>query len=214
MFKHNFFLVLRNIKLNKKSFFINLIGLSAGLICALLIYLWVLDELNFDKFNEKDSQIFLVMQNIQMSNGITTLNVTPGPLAATLAEEMPEVEHSVSVFEIHLQGKPNLSVDDKKIKADCIFTGEDFFNIFSYNLIEGNPDQLFPDKSSIVISGEVAIKLFNSKTNVIGKTLKYQNNEQLVVSGVFNVVPPNSSMQFDFVLSDKILREKYPSIEL
>ncbi len=213
MFKHYFLLGLRNIRKNKKSFFINLIGLSTGLACALLIYLWVLDELNFDKFNKNDSQIFLVMQNIQMTGETSTLKVTPGPLAEALAEEMPEVEYAVSVFEIHLQGKPNLSVDDKKIKADCIFTGNDFFNIFSYGLIEGDPDQLFRDKNSIVISEDVALKLFDSKTNVTGKTLKYQHEEQKVITGVFNAVPSNSSMQFDFVLPDKILREKYPSVE-
>ena len=107
-----------------------MIGLSTGLACALLIYLWVFDELNFDKFHEKDSQLFLVMQNIQMTNEINTIEVTPGPLAETLAEEMPEVEYAASVFEIHMQGKPNLSFEDKKIKANCIFTGKDFFNIF------------------------------------------------------------------------------------
>jgi putative ABC transport system permease protein len=213
MWQHNFLLFFRNIKRNKTSFIINLIGLSTGLACALLIYLWVDDELNFDKFHEKDNQLFQVMQNIKTTKEIVTLGATPGPLAETLAEEMPDVEYAVSVFEIHLQGKPNLSFKDKKIKANCIFAGKDFFNIFSYNLIEGNANQVLADKNSIVISEDLAKILFNSTANFTGKTINYQNEKQFLVSGIFKNVPPNSSMQFDFVLSDKVLRNKYPSID-
>ena len=79
------------------------------------------DELNFDKFHEKDDQLFQVMQNIKTTKEIVTMGATPGPLAETLAEEMPDVKYAASVFEIHLQGKPNLSFEDKKIKANCIF---------------------------------------------------------------------------------------------
>ena len=212
MLRHNLLVIFRNFKRNKSSFFINLIGLSTGLACALLIYLWVNDELNVDRFHEKDSQLFLVMQNVNMTKEIVTLEVTPGPLAETLTEEMPEVESAASVYEVHLQGKPNLSFNDKKIKANCLFVSKDFFNIFSYNLIEGDANQVLRDKSYIVISEELAMKLFNSTTNVIGKMINYQNEKQLLVSGIFKRVPPNSSLQFDFVLSDKVLIEKYPSV--
>jgi len=212
MLRHNLLVIFRNFKRNKSSFFINLIGLSTGLACALLIYLWVNDELNVDRFHEKDSQLFLVMQNVNMTKEIVTWDVTPGPLAEALTEEMPEVESATSVYEVHLQGKPNLSFKDKKIKANCLFASKNFFNIFSYNLIEGDANQVLRDKSSIVISEEVAMKLFNSTTNVIGKVIDFQNEKQLLVSGIFKRVPPNSSLQFDFVLSDKVLIEKYPSV--
>lgn len=212
MLKHNLLIIFRNFKRNKSSFFINLIGLSTGLACALLIYLWVNDELNFDRFHEKDSQLFQVMQNVDMTEEIVTWDVTPGPLAEALVDEMSEVECAVSVFEVHLQGKPNLSFKDNKIKVNCLFVSKDFFNIFSYDLIEGDANKILTDKSSIVISEELAMKLFNSATNVIGKTINFQNEKQFIVSGIFKGVPPNSSLQFDFVLSDKLLIEKYPSI--
>jgi len=212
MFKHNLLLIFRNIKRNKTSFFINLIGLSTGLACTLLIYLWVYDELNFDKFHEKDNQLFHVMQNVKMTKEIITLEATPGPLAVTLTEEMSEVECAASVFEIPILGKPNLSFNEKKIKANCLYAGKDFFNIFSYNLIEGNANQVLADINSIVISEELAIKLFNTTKNVIGKMIDFQNEKQFLVSGIFKRVPPNSSLQFDFVLSFKVLTEKYPSI--
>lgn len=212
MLKHNLLIVFRDFKRNKSSFFINLIGLSTGLACALLIYLWVNDELQVDKFHEKDSHLFQVMQNVDMTKEIVTWDVTPGPLAEALVDEMSEVECAASVFEVHAQGKPNLSFKDKKIKANCLFVSKDFFNIFSYDLIEGDANHTLTDKNSIVISEEVAMNLFNSTTNVIGKTIDYQNEQQFFVSGIFKQVPSNSSLQFDFVLSDKLLIEKYPSI--
>ncbi|UCG27550.1 MAG: ABC transporter permease, partial [Bacteroidales bacterium] len=213
MFKHYLLLVFRNIKRNKTSFFINLIGLSVGLACALLIYLWVYDELNVDRFHEKDKQLFMVMQNIEMTKEIVTLEVGPNPIAETLVEEMPEVESAVSVFEVPIFGKPNLSFKDNKIKANCLYADKDFFNIFSYNLIEGEPSQILTNINSIVISDEVAVKLFSTTQNVTGQVIKFQNESQFIVSGIFESVPSNSSLQFDIVLSDNVLKRKYPSMD-
>jgi putative ABC transport system permease protein len=100
MLKHNLLIIFRNFKRNKSSFFINLIGLSTGLACALLIYLWINDELHVDKFHKNDKQLYQVMQNIPTPKGIMTLDPTPGPLAEALAKEMPEVEHAVSVIPV------------------------------------------------------------------------------------------------------------------
>jgi len=195
------------------SFFINLIGLSTGLACALLIYLWVYDELNVDKFHEKDRQLFMVMQNIEMTKEIVTLDVGPNPLAETLIEEMPEVETVVSVFEVPIFGKPNLSFKDNKVKASCIYAGKDFFNIFSYSLIKGEPNEILTDINFIVISDEVAMNLFGTTQNVAGQVIEFQNESQFIVSGIFERVPSNSSLQFDFVLSNDVLKRKYPSMD-
>jgi putative ABC transport system permease protein len=193
----------RNIERNKTSFFINLIGLSTGLACTLLIYLWVNDEMHFDKFHKKDSQLFLVMQNSKLTNSITTSEMTPGLLSETLVEEMPEVEYSASVS---YAGMPILSFKDINIKAKCIYSSKDFFNIFSFNLIEGNASQVLADQNSIVISEKLALELFNTTKNVIGNSIELGHNKSFLVTGVFSNVPPNSSLQFDFVLSYEELR--------
>ncbi len=96
MFKHTFILAYRSFLRYKSTFFINLIGLSTGLAGALLIYLWVSDELAVNKFHAKDSQLYQVMNNLKTATNISTLNITPGPLAA-LVKEMPEVEYAVAV---------------------------------------------------------------------------------------------------------------------
>ena len=212
MFKLYFVLAIRKIRRTKITFIINLIGLSLGLASALLIYLWVYDEINVDRFHEKNRQLYMVMQNIEMSGGIVTLEVGPNPVAQTLVEEIPEIETGVSVFEIPIFGKPNLSFQDNKIKGTCLYAGKDFFNVFSFNLMEGEPDKIFADANSIVISDEVAMKLFGSTSDVLGQFVNYQNEAQYVVSGIFKSVPANSSMQFDCLLSNDQFTEKYPSM--
>ncbi len=207
MFRHNFLLTYRTFKRYKTSFFINLIGLSTGLACALLIYLWVLDELQVDKFHEKDDQLFLVMGNQHYSDGIFTAATTPGLLAETLAEEMPEIEFATAVSSTNTY---NLSLGDTYIKGMGIHASQDYFNTFSYQLIQGNKDQVLANKNSIVLSKTLATTLFLAPENSIGKTVSFQNHQQYQVSGVFEDTPANSSVQFDFVLSFEAYKTENP----
>ena len=130
MLRHNLLIIFRNIVRNKSTFFINLIGLSTGLACALLIYLWVNDELNFDKFHAKDSQLYQVMENAKQGNGIITQPFTPDPLAEALTKEVPEVEYAASVVPLSIFGKVPISTGNKKLKVDAQFASKDFFKIF------------------------------------------------------------------------------------
>ena len=204
MLRHNLLIIYRNIKRNKSTFFINLIGLSTGLACALLIYLWVNGELNMDKFNQKDSQLYQVMENAKQNNTIVTGSYTPDLLAETLAKEVPEVEYAAAVTPSFFFGKIPVSAQDKKFKAVGQFAGKDFFNIFSYHLIQGDKNQVLSAKNSVVISKQLAMKLYGTTQNVVGKSFDYellQFKNQCVISGIFEDAPQNSSEQFDFVLS-------------
>jgi putative ABC transport system permease protein len=204
MLRHNLLLIYRNFKKFKSTFFINLIGLSTGLACTLLIYLWVKDELSVDKFLEKDSQLFQVQEHRVKSNGIWTSPTTSGPLAETLASEMPEVEYSASVTR---PDRITLSVDDTNLKTLGRSAGKNYFKIFSYTLIDGNRDNVLTDKNSIVISDALAIRLFNTTENLIGKTIELDNESKLFVTGIFKKMPLNASDQFDFVLSFEKFKE-------
>jgi len=217
MFKYNLLLIIRNIKRNKSSFFINLIGLSAGLACALLIYLWVNDELHVDKFHEKDGQIYQVMQNAGKADQITTIEPTPGNLAKSMDEEMPEVEYAVSVIPASWFDKKGiLSVGDMNIKADGEFAGKDFFHIFSYKLIHGDENKVLTDKNAILLSDELALKIFHTTENLIGKTIGWNQEDftgTYVVSGVFQKPPSNSTSQFDLLFNYGLFLEKYPKLQ-
>ena len=212
MIRHNLLLIYRNFKRFKTTFFINLIGLSTGLACTLLIYLWVNDELKMDKFHEKDARLLQIMEHQQHTGSIRVTDSTPWLLSEALADEFPEVEFSVVATPTYWFSRQTLSVDSIVVKANGKYASKDFFSIFSYELLEGDKTQVLNDKTSIVISEELARKLFGESENVLGKTVAYQQDQLYQVSGVFKDLPGNSSEYFDFVLSYKILTDLQPQV--
>jgi ABC-type antimicrobial peptide transport system permease subunit len=210
--QHNLLIIYRNFKRFKTTFYINIIGLSTGLACTLLIYLWVNDEMQVDKFHEKDSRLYQVMENQQLEDGIKTSDATSGVLAESLIKDIPEIEYAATVTPVSWFPKVTLSYDEKNIRAAGEFTTPDFFNIFTYKLIEGNRNQVLSDNKSIVISETMAKKLFNTTANVVGKTIswKWQNfNIQYQISGIFQSNPLSSS-QFDFLLPFAWMKDNFP----
>lgn len=212
MLKHNLMITFRNFKRYKASFLINLVGLSTGLAAVLLIYLWVNDELSFDKFHENDKRLYQVMRNIVRSQGeITTRNSNSDLLAPALAQEMPEIEYIASVSRTISRGI--LSFEDKAIKADGQYAGKDFFKIFSYNLIQGKDHQVLQDKYAMVISEDIAFKLYGSPENAMGQMINWKHDTFggfHTVSGVFQKPAHNTSETFDFVAPHKLFMEKSP----
>ncbi|HEY4655854.1 MAG TPA: ABC transporter permease, partial [Cyclobacteriaceae bacterium] len=199
MFQHNLIIIYRSFKRFKSTSIINVMGLSTGLACALLIFLWVNDELHVDKFHEKDSHLYHVMEHWIQGNGIVTNESTSGSMADALAQEMPEVEYATTVR--RPLANVTLTVEDKNIKATGQYVGKDFFHIFSYPIIHGNKNHVWADRNSMMISEALAMKLFNASENIIGKTVELQHEQEFFISGVFETVPSGSSAQFDFVLS-------------
>ena len=201
MFKNYFKIAVRNLLRDRQFTFLNLVGLSIGLASAFLIYLWVSDELSVDRFNEKDNRLFLMMKNSPNSDGtIYTHEHTQGLLAQSMAAELPEVEYAVAVRPADIGV---VSANDKHIKATPHFVGKDFFNIFSYRIIEGNKSSPLSDKSGVLLSDKLALKLFNTTKGIIGKTIQWEGNSEFnnvyKVAGVFEAPLSNATDQFDFL---------------
>lgn len=204
MFKHNLLITFRNFRRFKSSFFINLIGLSTGLACTLLIYLWVNDELRFDKFHEKGDRIYQVMENKEIEGTIKTTGQTQDFLARILAEEMPEIELATVVTPPNFFPSFTLLVAEKQVKGVGKFVDKDFLNIFSYPLISGNDNTALTNINDIVISESLAQSLFKTVDNCVGKSVEWQimDLKKLVtIKGVFKDLPDNSSEKFDFLLT-------------
>ena len=204
MLKHQILLALRNFKKHKNSFLINLIGLSTGLTCSMLIYLWVNDEINVNKFHNKESQLYQVMEHQQYADEVMTTRSTPGLLAETLKTDIPEVEYAATTTWIESY---TLSIDDNNVKAEGYHVGVDYFNIFSFSLLHGDADLVLKDKSSIVISKSLALKLFNKVDDAVGKSVEYQHDKTYIVSGVYEDMPHNSSIKAEFVLSFEAFKD-------
>jgi ABC-type antimicrobial peptide transport system permease subunit len=198
MLQHNFTLTFRSYMRYKSAFLINLIGLSTGLACTLLIYLWVNSEFQMNKFHEKGDRLYEILVNNSTSTGIQTDRSTPALLPQKLAETMPEVEYATTESWL---SEYTLSHNETNIKAVGQYAGEDYFHIFSYELLQGDKDNVLQDKSAVVISDELAIKLFGTTTDVVGKTIDFMHLKQFQVSGIFKSPPASSTHQFDFIMT-------------
>ena len=150
-----------------------------------------------DNFHEKQTRLYQVMEHQHYAEDIMTTTSTPGLLSEQLADEVPEVEYAATTTWI---GDYTLSFGNKNVDAEGYHVGKDFFNIFSYGLLLGDPDQVLADKYSIVISEELAQNIFGRTDDVVGLTIELQHKDNFIVSGLFAGTPNNSSYKFDFVI--------------
>ena len=208
MLKHNLLLIFRNFKRNKSTFLINLGGLSAGLACTLLIYLWVSDELHKDQFNERGDRIYQVLTNQDVSGNLITLQEGPGMLGEVLAQEMPDVELAVSASTVDKEML--LSAKDKHITGSGRFADKNFFNMFSFPLVAGDKAQVLAAKDVIVLSDVMAKRLFDTTDDIIGKSVEWQTpyggRRLFQVSGIFHN-PEQTSEPVDCFISYELFRE-------
>jgi ABC-type antimicrobial peptide transport system permease subunit len=196
MIKNYLKTALRSFKRHKSSFLINLIGLSIGMACSILIFLWVFDELAHDRFHEDIDQIYQVMEHQSYSGNKLTTWSTPGILAPALKDEVPEFQY-VANYTWNMDFL--FTKGEKSLKESGLYARPDFFHILSIPLIQGNRDELLLKPNSVVISQEMAKKYF-SEDNPMGESITLNSEELLTVTGVFKKLPENSSIQFDYVL--------------
>lgn len=210
MLQHSLLLIYRNFRRFRTTFFINLIGLSVGLAGALTIYLWVHDEWSFDRYHAATGRLFQVLENQRTAEGINTKYGTAPLLAEALAEEMPEIKYATAATPPKFFPKFTLVAKEKTVRADAKFAGQDFFRIFSYNLLQGDPSQVLANKTAVVLSQQMAAALFGTAANAVGKMVEWQMaglKQTCLVTGVFGPIPANSTEQFDFVLSFEAFKD-------
>ncbi len=217
MIKNTFKIIWRNLLKDRQFTLLNLIGLSTGLACALLIWLWVADEQNTDHYNKKDKQLYEVMQNIKHDGIIETTTNTAGLLANALANQMPEIEYATTVVQASwFDNDGILTSGDKRIKARRQFVSQHYFDVFTCPFIEGDNKKLLSDKHSIAISDALANKIFHSTANAIGKNINWSDGEftgDYQVSGVFKKTPVNATDQFDIIFNFDLFVEKRPGMK-
>ena len=216
MWRHHLKISFRNFQRERSTFLINLIGLSTGLACTLLIALWVMDELKFDKFHKKDAQLYQVLQHIPVNeNDVLTWEWTPGILAPTLKEEMPEVELATHVTTLGSKGI--IVKGDSRFQAKERYVSPNFFELFSYKIIEGDKATILQDKRSVVLTKDLAIKLFNTTKNVVGQTIKWERRwrevgGQFIVSAIIDNPPIHSTLPFEVLFSYDFYVENKPDL--
>jgi putative ABC transport system permease protein len=206
MFRNHLKIAWRNLLKDRQFTFLNVLGLSAGLACTLLIFLWVRDEYSYDRFAQPNGQIYQLMEHRKAAGNLSLTDESSGILGETLIKEMPEIEYAAAVAPPDWWQPFTLSAGEKNLKAIGQYVGKDYFSIFPFPLLQGKPGQVLADKNSIVLSKDLAGKLFGTTDDVVGKKVRFQQDTSFFVSGVFEL-PANSSQQFDFVLSFEYLKD-------
>ncbi|MDQ2721103.1 MAG: ABC transporter permease [Bacteroidota bacterium] len=196
MIKNYFKTAWRNLRRNKVSSIINISGLSVGLATGIIILLVTADEFSYDRFNRNLNDIYLLMKTQSMNGDIKTSRVTPGPLAPSLRNEIPEIKYAVRATE---GDQELIRSGDKNIYVNGIYAEPDFFNMMTFSSKEGNPVSALQEPGSAVITVSTAKKLFGNE-DAMGKVFMLNNTNALKVASVIADVPQNSSNQFDVVL--------------
>jgi len=196
MLKNYLKVALRIILRQKAYSIITMAGLAVGMACCIIIFLWVQDELSFDRFHENADQLYIVIVESHSSDKVRHLMTSPAPLAAALKEEIPEISQSSILWR---RQQELVQYGDKRfMESRFLFGGTDFFDMFTFPLLKGDVKRALSDPHSVVITEEVAEKYFAAE-NPLGKTIMLGEQLALTVTGVARNIPQNSHIQFDFL---------------
>jgi predicted permease len=208
MFRNYFKVAWRNLFKNKTQSFINISGLSVGVACSILIFLWVQDELAIDAFHVNGNRLFKVYEREYYTDHIDGNYDTPGLLAEELKKKIPEVEDAVMLED---QNEiTTLKSGEKILKAEGSGASEGFFNIFSYPILQGTAISALSSITSISISEKLAKEFFGNAEQAVGKTIRYNNKKDYIVTAVFKDISTLSSRKFDYLISWKALQQDEP----
>jgi putative ABC transport system permease protein len=189
---------IRSLRKNKGFTTINIMGLALGLATCLLIVLYVADELSYDRYNNKAGRIYRVNEDLKLGDNSVKYAVCMAPLAKTLTTEYPYVENATRIKNAgtsHVK-KGTLNISENRVA----FADPSLFDVFTLPMINGNPASALIEPNSVVITETTSKKYFNS-TNVVGKTLLFNDNTLCKVTGVIKDVPQQSHFNFDFFIS-------------
>jgi len=209
MFKNYLKSSIRNLVKRKTYSLINVLGLSAGVASFLIIYLFITDELSYDRYHEKTDRIYRLV-NVYDFEGVGENSASaPFPVAFTLKQEYPEmIENVVRVFNFQAPRSFVEYEEHKFNERNFFFVDSTFFNIFYYNFILGNPETALDEMNSVVMTESAAARYFGTE-DPMGKSIRFETNLQLKVTGIIEDVPDQSHFRFDFLGSMSSLRKVF-----
>ena len=197
MFKVNFRISLRSLQKNKLYSFINVSGLAVGVATAILICLWIQNEVSHDRFHPNIDRLYLMNNRDKNNGGVYVYNLTVKPLGPAIQKDFPEVERVVRVN----IGMANflISHDDKHFSIQGAFADTGFFSVFNFPLLKGNPATALNNTQSILLTKPLAEKLFGDQ-DPIGKTVRIDSGDYVTVTGVLKDLPGNTDFHFEYLL--------------
>ncbi|MGB5977304.1 MAG: ABC transporter permease, partial [Cyclobacteriaceae bacterium] len=196
MLKNYLKVAYRNLFKYKGYAIINILGLAVGLATSMLIFLWVADEVSYDKFHEKGDRLYRVMEDHIYADQFFTIQSSPAGLAELLEAEIPEIEN---VTRATWNREVLLSVGEQGFSDNGFYVDPDFLQMFSFEVVEGSAESALQGTYNIVLTRELAEKLFPGESP-IGKTVTINEVDDYKVTAVVADLPANSTIRFKFLL--------------
>jgi putative ABC transport system permease protein len=202
MIKNYTKITFRNLKKHKFYSFINITGLAIGIACCLIIFLWIQNELGYDRFHKNAGELYRIFQESPQGRRIFRFTSTPSGLGPLLKEQYPEIVESAR----HTPARWDIGREDIHFRESVALVDDSFLKMFSFPLLAGTPQAAMEDPYSIVISEEMREKYFAGE-DPLGQTLRVGESLDLNVTGVLQDIPKDSHLQFDCLVPFKLLGE-------
>ena len=202
MLKNIFKIAIRNLLKDRFYSFLNIIGLSIGIAASLLILLYIVDELSFDTFHKDADQIYRVAVRGKFGEEeVARMAVSCAPLANGMLNHIPETENVTRVCTGVIIFNHNEEIYKE---VNLLYADSTFFDVFSFQLLEGNKKEVLKDPYSLVLTEESAVRYFGQEAfaerSVVGRLIK-AGNETYKITGIVKNIPHNSHMDFDMLVS-------------
>jgi len=186
---------IRNLWRNKTFSIINIAGLAIGMAAAILILLWVQNELSYDRFY-KDTDRIALLYSRDINNGqLTVWNNTPAQMAPVIKKEYPEIEDAARFRTVYFL----VTVGDKHMNTEGGFADSTFLSVLNFPLLEGNAKDALNDNHKIVLTKSLAKRLFGNE-DAIGKTVRIDSTDDFTVAGILKDLPGNTQFSYQYLL--------------
>lgn len=195
MFRNYFNIAVRHLRKNKGYSLLNIAGLATGIVCAALICLWIEAELTYNHDIPGYKNLYLVRENQTYDGKTDTYKGTPGPMGKALAGDIPGIEKAARVSG---NSRDLFSLREKNMNIDGHYADASLISMLGLQFISGNPATAFQQLHSLVISEQMAASFFG-KNDPVGKTLKVNNGDDYMITGVFKALPENGSFKFQWL---------------
>ncbi len=204
MLKNYIKIAIRNLRKHKFYTLINVLGLSGGVAVCLVISLFVINELRYDRDFKDADRIYRIQSEVIFGGNHWDMVLAPAPMAEALGTDIPEIEAAVHFREL---GSYLVKREGDNIKENhVVWAGKDFFRVFELPLIEGSPEGILADPNTMAISESTANKYFPNE-KALGQLLVLDNDKNFKITGVYEDIPVNSHFHFDFLLAAEGLDE-------
>ena len=196
MIKNYLLIAVRNLLRQSGFSLINISGLAIGMCSAVLIFLWIGNEISYDQFHEKKDYLFRAWNRAKFDGKLQCWNNTPKILAPTLKEEFPEIKSTSRMGQAF---GLLFTVGETKLTPNGFFVDPEFISMFSFPLVKGNAGKAFKDVYSVLLTEKLAKKIFGDE-EPMGKTIKINNSDAVVVTGILKDLPNHTSFDFEYLM--------------